>query len=64
MLTLSFHESGRDLFPGTGGVGELGDGAAAGTLVNVPMEPETGEEAWLAAVRCCSPSWPPRSGRT
>ena len=51
VLTLSFHESGRYLFPGTGGVGELGEGVAAGTSVNVPLEPGTGEEAWLAAVR-------------
>ncbi len=27
VLTLSIHESGRYLFPGTGGVGELGDGS-------------------------------------
>ncbi len=51
VLTLSFHESGRYLFPGTGGVGELGVGAAAGTSVNVPLEPGTGEGPWLAAVR-------------
>ncbi len=64
VLTLSFHETGRYLFPGTGGVGELGEGVAAGTAVNVPLEPGTGEGPWLAAVRRCSPSWPPRSGRT
>ena len=63
VLTLSFHETGRYLFPGTGGVGELGEGVAAGTSVNVPLEPGTGEGAWLGAVRCCSPKWPPRSGR-
>jgi acetoin utilization protein AcuC len=51
VLTLSFHESGRYLFPGTGGVGELAAGTAAGTSVNVPLEPGTGEGAWLAAVR-------------
>jgi acetoin utilization protein AcuC len=55
VLTLSFHESGRFLFPGTGGVGELGEGAAAGTSVNVPMEPGTGEGAWLAAIRLLLP---------
>jgi acetoin utilization protein AcuC len=51
VLTLSFHESGHYLFPGTGFVGELGEGSAAGSVVNVPLEPGTGEEAWLAAVR-------------
>ncbi len=50
VLTVSFHETGRTLFPGTGGVGELGDGIAAGTSVNVPLEPGTGENAWLAAI--------------
>ncbi|MGZ8513972.1 MAG: acetoin utilization AcuC family protein [Candidatus Limnocylindrales bacterium] len=55
VLTLSFHESGRYLFPGTGGVGELGEGVAAGTAVNVPMEPGTGERAWSAAVRTLLP---------
>ncbi len=55
VLTLSFHESGRYLFPGTGGVGELGEGPAAGTSVNVPMEPGTGEGAWLAAVQTLLP---------
>jgi ribosomal protein S18 acetylase RimI-like enzyme len=54
-LTLSFHESGRYLFPGTGGVGELGEGSAAGTAVNVPLEPGTGEGPWLAAVRTLLP---------
>jgi acetoin utilization protein AcuC len=55
VLTLSFHESGRYLFPGTGAVGELGDGVAAGTVVNVPMEPGTGEVEWLDAVRVLLP---------
>ena len=55
VLTLSFHESGRYLFPGTGGVGELGEGDAAGTAVNVPLEPGTGERAWLGAVRVLLP---------
>lgn len=55
VLTLSFHETGRSLFPGTGGVGELGQGVAAGTSVNVPLEPGTGEGAWLGAVRMLLP---------
>lgn len=55
VLTVSFHETGRYLFPGTGGVGELGDGPAAGTSINVPLEPGTGEVAWLAAVQALLP---------
>lgn len=51
VLTISFHESGSSLFPGTGFVDELGEGTAAATSVNVPLEPFSGPEAWLAAVR-------------
>jgi acetoin utilization protein AcuC len=55
VLTVSFHESGRYLFPGTGFVDELGEGAAAGTVVNVPLPPDTGDEAWLDAVTSLLP---------
>jgi acetoin utilization protein AcuC len=55
VLTFSIHETGRYLFPGTGGVGELGVGTAAGTGVNVPLEPMTGERAWLPAVEAIVP---------
>jgi acetoin utilization protein AcuC len=55
VLTISFHETGRALFPGTGFVGELGEGTAAGTSVNVPLEPLTGPDVWLAAVRAIVP---------
>ncbi len=55
VLTLSFHESGRYLFPGTGFADEVGEGAAAGTVVNVPLEPGTGEETWLRAVTTLVP---------
>jgi acetoin utilization protein AcuC len=50
VLTVSVHETGRTLFPGTGFLEEIGDGAARGTTVNVPLEPFTGERGWLAAV--------------
>jgi acetoin utilization protein AcuC len=50
VMTVSFHESGRYLFPGTGEASG-GRGAAAGTVVNVPLEPYTGEGAWLSAVQ-------------
>ena len=56
VMTVSFHESGRYLFPGTGSADEIGDGDAAGTVVNVPFEPLTGETAWLAAVKALVPT--------
>jgi acetoin utilization protein AcuC len=55
VLTVSFHESGRYLFPGTGFADEVGEGAAAGTVVNVPLPPDTGSDAWLAAVTAVVP---------
>jgi acetoin utilization protein AcuC len=51
VLTISIHESGEYLFPGTGSVDERGAGAAEGTKVNVPLEPSTGDDGWLAAFR-------------
>jgi acetoin utilization protein AcuC len=56
VMTISVHESGRTLFPGTGFVDELGEGIAAGTCVNVPLEPLSDPEAWLAAVRGVVPA--------
>jgi acetoin utilization protein AcuC len=56
VLTFSIHETGRYLFPGTGFADEIGEGRAAGTAVNVPLQPGTGERAWLEAVRSLVPS--------
>ncbi len=55
VLTFSIHETGRYLFPGTGFADELGEGEAAGSSVNLPVEPGCGEGAWLAAVRSLVP---------
>ena len=55
VLTVSFHESGRYLFPGTGFVDDVGEGPAAGTVVNVPLPPDTGDGAWLGAVEALLP---------
>ena len=55
VLTFSIHESGRYLFPGTGDADEVGDGASAGTVVNVPLPPYTGEDAWYPIVESYVP---------
>lgn len=47
VLTISFHESGRYLFPGTGAADDIGVGAGRGTTINVPLEPFTGDGSWL-----------------
>jgi len=56
VLTLSLHESGRFLFPLTGFIDELGVGDGAGSSVNMPFEPFSGEASWLPAVRALLPS--------
>ena len=55
VLTLSFHESGRYLFPGTGHVHELGRGEALGTKLNVPFEPFTEDASWIEAFEAVAP---------
>jgi acetoin utilization protein AcuC len=47
VLTISLHESGRYLFPGTGFEDETGRGAGLGTCVNVPLDPGTGDASYL-----------------
>ena len=51
VLTISIHQSGETLFPGTGFVEERGSGAAEGTAVNVPLWPGVSDVGWLAAFR-------------
>jgi acetoin utilization protein AcuC len=56
VLTFSIHEGGRYLFPGSGSIDEVGEGRAAGTAVNLPLEPSTGADAWMAGVRALVPT--------
>lgn len=49
VLTVSLHESGHSLFPGTGHPGDVGGGRAEGDAVNVALPPGTGDAAWLRA---------------
>lgn len=51
VLTISIHESGRYLFPGTGGTEELGVEEAKGYSVNLPLAPYTDDEVYLWAFR-------------
>lgn len=49
VMTISLHQSGHTLFPGTGFVEEIGAGEAKGTKVNVPLPPYTSDPLWLDA---------------
>ena len=49
VLTISLHESGRYLFPGTGFPEETGAPGAEGSAVNVALPPGTTDHGWLRA---------------
>jgi acetoin utilization protein AcuC len=56
VLTLSLHESGRYLFPGTGFAHEVGEGPARGTVANLPLPPSTTDDLYLAAFDAVVPA--------
>lgn len=47
VLTISIHESGQWLFPGTGLVTDMGVGQGRGFAVNMPLPPSVGDELYL-----------------
>lgn len=49
VLTISLHQDGRTLFPGSGHIGEIGEGAGEGYSVNVPLPPYTDDEIYVWA---------------
>ncbi len=51
VMTISFHETGEYLFPGTGSIFELGKGAGKNLKLNVPLEPFTEGESFLEALK-------------
>lgn len=55
VLTISLHETGQMLFPGTGFPSETGGPGAVGTSVNVALPPGTGDAGWLRAFHAVVP---------
>ncbi len=51
VMTISLHESGKTLFPGTGFLDEIGKGRGEGYSVNLPFVPDTYDEVYLWAFR-------------
>ncbi|HXY54774.1 MAG TPA: acetoin utilization protein AcuC [Nitrospirota bacterium] len=49
VLTISLHETGHVLFPGSGFEHEIGEGAGKGYSVNIPLPPETDDELFIYA---------------
>lgn len=57
VLTVSIHEDGRYLYPGTGSYRERGEGPGAGTALNIPLPPYATPECYLLAFdRVVAPS--------
>ena len=47
VMTISLHESGKYLFPGTGEIHELGSGVGRGLKLNLPLEPFTEGDSYI-----------------
>jgi acetoin utilization protein AcuC len=54
--TVSIHESGLTLFPGSGFDWDRGGHGAEGSAVNIPLEAGTSDASWLAAVEHVIPA--------
>jgi acetoin utilization protein AcuC len=50
VLTVSLHETGHYLYPGTGFENEIGERDGEGTAANIPLLPHTGEGDYLWAL--------------
>ncbi len=55
VLTLSIHQTGRTLFPGTGYPYDFGDGEGQGYTVNLPLPPYTDDSQYLDAFEAIVP---------
>ena len=55
VFTLSYHETGQYLFPGTGDAREVGEGEGRGTSANVPFAPYTENSSWQTAIEATFP---------
>lgn len=49
VLNISFHQDGRTLYPGTGGLEKIGRDGGEGYTVNLPLPPGTNSESYLNA---------------
>ncbi len=56
VLTISLHETGRVLFPGTGFASDLGGARAQGDAVNVALPAGTSDATWLRAFHAVVPA--------
>ncbi|MHC4426361.1 MAG: acetoin utilization protein AcuC, partial [Planctomycetota bacterium] len=55
VMTISFHQNPRTLFPGTGFENEIGEGEGKGYCVNVPLPIGTYDEIYIKAFEAVAP---------
>jgi acetoin utilization protein AcuC len=55
VLTISIHENGRFLFPGTGFANDIGGMSAAASAINIALPPRANDPDWLRAIDAVVP---------
>ncbi|MFX0000089.1 MAG: acetoin utilization protein AcuC [Candidatus Hermodarchaeota archaeon] len=55
VLTISYHQDGRFLFPGTGSINETGEGKGKGFSINFPLLPGTYNKSFINLFRKTAP---------
>lgn len=55
VMTISLHETGRYLFPGTGDVLEMGQGLGRGYAINLPLQPFTEDDSYIEVMEAILP---------
>lgn len=51
VLFISLHQDPKTIYPGTGFVEEIGEGAGEGYNINVPLPPGTGDQTYLQTLK-------------
>jgi acetoin utilization protein AcuC len=51
VLYISLHQDPRTIYPGTGFIEQIGEGAGEGYNINVPLPPGTGDHTYLQALK-------------
>lgn len=51
VLFISIHQDPRTIYPGTGFVWQIGEGAGEGYNVNIPLPPGTGDDTYIYALK-------------
>ncbi|MFX1273462.1 MAG: acetoin utilization protein AcuC [Promethearchaeota archaeon] len=55
VLTISYHEDGKHLFPGTGSINEIGEGKGKGFSINFPLKRYFNDKLFIDLLRKTAP---------